>query len=80
MARTKATPATVDADWTPVTPAEALELTEYIAIPVGEIPPGYETRAITLPAKYWPVLDRFAEKANLTVSEWLERYLRFMAR
>lgn len=40
----------------------------------------HETRAITLPLHYWEALDKFAKRAGNTVSEWLEHYLRFMAR
>jgi hypothetical protein len=44
------------------------------------LPPGYEARVLVLPVRYWQVLTRFADMAGLTVSQWLERYLRFMAR
>lgn len=56
--------------------AEAEQVTEETA----GAPDGYAVREVTLPERHWQTLDRFAEMAGVSVSEWLERYLRFMAR
>jgi hypothetical protein len=39
-----------------------------------------EERAITLPARQWEVIDRFAEMAKVDVSVWLERHFSHMAK